>query len=540
MAPSAHNNPRRRSENSMIFRSPYPDIDIPEVSITAHVLRNAAVRPDKPAIVDGTTGLSLTFAQFGAQVRRLARGLGERGFGRGDVLAIFSPNLPEYAIAFHGAIAAGGTVTTANPLMTAHELANQLNNAHATYLVAHPACLDTARQAAEWSSVRELFVFGETAGARSFYELLGDDGPWPEIAIDLREDVALLPYSSGTTGLPKGVMLTHYNEVANMHQIDGFEMMHADDVMVAFLPFFHIYGIFAFLLCGMQAGATIVTMPRFDLEHYLQLLQEYRAPAAYVVPPIILALANHPVVDRYDLSHLRMVMTAAAPVSPELCEAVERRLNCRVKQVYGMTEAGPVSHANPESAIRLGSGGAVVRNTEVKIVDVDSGVELDPGGRGEIWVRGPQVMKGYLNNPEATAATITADGWLRTGDIGYADEDGYVYIVDRLKELIKYKGYQVAPAELEAVLLSHPAISDAAVIPLPDDEAGEIPKAYVVLRQDADPDEIMAFVAERVSPYKRIRRLEVIDQIPKSASGKILRRMLVERERERAAGQPVA
>jgi acyl-CoA synthetase (AMP-forming)/AMP-acid ligase II len=328
-------------------------------------------------------------------------------------------------------------------------------------------------------------------------------------------------------------MLTHYNEVANCCQIEGFNVITEDDVIVAFIPFFHIYGVFAFLTYGISVGATIVTMPRFDLDHYLELLQDYRAPQAFVVPPVVLALANHPSVERYDLSHLRMVMTAAAPVSPALCEAVAQRLHCQVKQVYGMTELSPVSHANPEHAIRPGAGGMVIRNTEVKVVDIETSRELGPNERGELWVRGPQVMQGYLNRPEATAETITPDGWLKTGDIGYADDDGYFYIVDRLKELIKYKGYSVAPAELEAILLSHPAIADAAVVPSPDAEAGELPKAFIALRNDADPDEIMAFVAERVAPYKKIRLVEFIDQIPKSASGKILRRVLRDQERQR-------
>jgi acyl-CoA synthetase (AMP-forming)/AMP-acid ligase II len=275
-------------------------------------------------------------------------------------------------------------------------------------------------------------------------------------------------------------------------------------------------------------------MPHFDLEHYLQLLQDYRSARALVVPPVALALANHPVVDRYDLSSLRFIMTAAAPAGPDLCAAIQARLGAVVKQAYGMTELSPISHLIPERAPRVGAGGLVVRNTEVKIIDIDTGRELGPHERGEIWTRGPQVMKGYLNRPDATAETITPDGWLKSGDIGYADEDGYFYIVDRLKELIKYRGYQVAPAELEAVLLSHPAVVDAAVIPSPDPEAGEVPKAFVVLRNDADPEEILTFVAERVAPYKKIRLIEFTDQIPKSASGKILRRVLVEREREAA------
>lgn len=517
----------------MIFRSPLPDIEIPAQSLTQFVLRQAEPLAHKPALIDGTTGRVITYSQFATLVRRVAVGLADRGFGKGDVLAMYSPNLPEYAVAVHGAVAAGGAVTTVSPLATARELANQLNDAHALYLITAPGLVSTALQAAEWSRVREVFVFGEAEDARPFDALLAEDGPWPTIDVNVREDVVYLPYSSGTTGLPKGVMLTHSNMVANCQQVEGFTMLTGDDTIVTFLPFFHIYGLWLFLTYALAHGATLVTMPRFDLEHYLQLLQDYRSRRAFVVPPVLLALANHPLIERYDLSSLRVVMSAAAPAGPELCSAVERRLGCIVKQAYGMTELSPASHATPEHAVRPGSGGLVIRNTEVKIIAIETGQELGPHEPGELWVRGPQVMKGYLNRPDATAATITPDGWLKTGDIGYADADGYFYIVDRLKELIKHKGYQVAPAELEAVLLLHPAIVDAAVVPSPDREAGEIPKAFVVPRDVADADEIMAFVAERVAPYKKIRLVEFVDQIPKSASGKILRRVLREQERRR-------
>jgi acyl-CoA synthetase (AMP-forming)/AMP-acid ligase II len=423
-------------------------------------------------------------------------------------------------------------VTTINPMATAHELAGQLNDSGAIYLIASLGELSRAQEAADLSKVREVFVFGDVNGARPFDALLADDGPWPVVTIDPREDVAFLPYSSGTTGLPKGVMLTHYNIVANCHQIEGFTLIGDTDTIVAFLPMFHLYGLMVFLAHSLARGVTIVTMPRFDLEHYVQLLQDYRSVRAFVVPPVALALARHPVVERYDLSSLRIVMTAAAPISPVVCSELMDRLGVVVMQAYGMTELSPASHITPESVIKPEASGLTVRNTEVKVVDIDTGRELGPHEQGEVWVRGPQVMKGYLNRPAATAEMITPDGWLKTGDIGHADDEGYIYIVDRLKELIKYKAFQVAPAELEGVLLTHPAVADAAVIGVPDEVAGQIPKAFVVLRGDASAEEIMAFVAERVAPYKKIRRVEFIDQIPKSASGKILRRFLLERERE--------
>jgi len=283
----------------------------------------------------------------------------------------------------------------------------------------------------------------------------------------------------------------------------------------------------------LRNGATLVTMPRFDLEGYLALVQAHRATKAHLVPPIVLALAKSPLVERYDLSSLQLVNSGAAPLSAELAQAAAARVGCPVVQGYGMTESSPVTHVTPldPARHRLGSIGPPVPNTECRIVDLSSGAELGPGEEGEVCVRGPQVMRGYLDDPEATAATVDPDGWLHTGDVGRADEDGYVVLVDRVKELIKYKGYQVAPAELEAVLLEHPAVAEAAVVGRPDEEAGEVPKAFVALAGDATAEELMAFVAERVAPYKKLRALEFVEEIPKSPSGKLLRRVLNERER---------
>ena len=334
-------------------------------------------------------------------------------------------------------------------------------------------------------------------------------------------------------------MLTHYNLVANLQQISGTGHCGKDDILICVLPFFHIYGMVVILNHGLYLGATIVTMPRFDLEQMLKLIQDYHITFAHLVPPIVLALSKQPVVDHYDLSSLRTIFCAAAPLSKDLLHACASRLGCFVKQGYGMTEASPATHMCPNEPkkIKHGSVGVTVPNSESKVVNPESGKILDPLQEGEICVRGPQVMRGYLNNSEATARAIDSQGWLHTGDIGFADEEGHFYVVDRLKELIKYKGFQVAPAELEAVLLTHPGVADAAVIPVPDEEAGEAPKAFVVLRTQTTPAEICAFVAERVAPYKRLREVEIIDQIPKSPSGKILRRILKDREKEKRQGR---
>jgi acyl-CoA synthetase (AMP-forming)/AMP-acid ligase II len=517
----------------MIFRSPYAEITIPEVPLTQLILESAARFQDKPALVEASTGRAITYRELAEKIERAAAGLNGRGFRKGDCLAIFSPNLPEYAIAFHAAAHLGGIITTINPLYTADEVAHQLRDAGAKFLVTIPQLLDKALEAAGKAQVEEVFVFGEAEGATAFDSLFEATERAPAAHINPREDICALPFSSGTTGLPKGVMLTHHNLVSNMRQMEQMNLITEDDNLVCVLPLFHIYGLMVILNLGLYKGSTIVTMQRFELDQLLRVIQDYRITFAHLVPPVMLALAKHPAVDDYDLSSLHTVFSGAAPLGEALTKACIERLGFQVKQGYGMTETSPATHCTGSDAgnIKHGSVGICVPNTECKIVDVETGVAVGAGQRGELWVRGPQIMKGYHNQPAATQATLDEEGWLHTGDVGYVDEGGHFYIVDRVKELIKYKGFQVAPAELEAILLTHRAVADAAVIPSPDEEAGEVPKAFVVLKAEASPEEIKEFVAERVAPHKKIRRLEIVDQIPKTASGKILRRVLKERER---------
>ncbi|MBI1801494.1 MAG: AMP-binding protein [Chloroflexi bacterium] len=347
-------------------------------------------------------------------------------------------------------------------------------------------------------------------------DLLKNDGQMPAVVINPREDVVVMPYSSGTSGRPKGVMLTHYNLVAQMCQLDSAWKSTEGESMISPLPFFHIAGIVGSLLLGIWKGIRLVTMPRFDLEQYLQLSEKYEATRAVLVPPIVLGLAKHPIVDKYHLSKLRVIYSAAAPLSENVARACGERLHCMMGQAYGMTEVSGASHVTPDEPDmnKPGSVGFCLPQMEVKLMDTISGAEVGQNELGEIWMRGPNVMKGYLNNPQATASTIDADGWLHSGDVGYVDDKGYMYVVDRVKELIKYNAYQVAPAELEAVLLANPAIADAAVIPSPDEEAGEVPKAFIVLRAPLTEQQIMDFVAGRVAPYKKIRRVEIVGSVP--------------------------
>ncbi len=513
----------------MIYRSDEPEVDVPVADVTSFVFEHADQYADKPALIDGPTGRVLSYGELREQTRGLAAGLVERGFGHGDVLAVFMPNAPEYAVAFHGVAALGGKCTTVNPLYTANELAHQLSDAGARMLLTVPAFLETALDAAQQAGIgEEVYVFGEAEGARSFDELLGDPGAAPEAEIDPQADLAVLPYSSGTTGLPKGVMLSHHNLVANLTQLQSSFPISKDDTLIGVLPFFHIYGMVVIMNQGLRAGATIVTMPRFDLDQFLGLIPEHSVTRIYVVPPIALALAKHPAVDTHDLSSVEVTMSGAAPLGAELADRVAERIGCKVVQGYGLTETSPVTHViRPDGQNKAGSIGPPLASTECRLVDPETSEDVGEGAPGELWIRGPQVMQGYLNNPEATAATVDDEGWLHTGDIAAVDGDGFFTIVDRLKELIKYKGYQVAPAELEALIVNHPHVADVAVIGVPDEEAGELPKAFVVAADEKlDHDELMEWIAGQVSPQKRVRLVETVETIPKSPSGKILRRQL--------------
>jgi acyl-CoA synthetase (AMP-forming)/AMP-acid ligase II len=519
----------------MTFRSPYPNVAIPDLALTPYLLRHAARLADKSALIDGATGNRYTYAQLAQAVRQLAGSLNERGFVKGDVLALYSPNSPEYVIVMLAVWSLGAIVTTINPLATADELARQISDARASLLVTAPELMGKARDAAERAGVREIICVGAADGTTPLAALLAGSAEPPAVAVG-PNDMAALPYSSGTTGFPKGVMLTHRNLVANMCQFQPVTRIHEEDVVINAMPFFHAAGWVILYHMGLANGCTLVTLPRFELEPFLRASQDYRATATLLVPPVVLLLAKQPIVERYDLSWMRVIFAGAAPLGEDVARACAERIGCRIQQVYGLTETSPAVTGNPEETAftRIGSVGVCIPNTECKIVDIATGAELPPGERGEICARGPQIMHGYLNRPDATAGAIDAEGWFHTGDVGYADSDGYFYVVDRVKELIKYNAYQVAPAELEAILLAHPAIADAAVIPSPDEQAGEVPKAFVVLKGAVTPEEIMAYVAERVAPYKKVRSVEVIDSIPKTASGKILRRLLVERERARA------
>lgn len=518
----------------MIFSSPHEALNIPETSLAEFVLQRSPDFGNKPALIDGSNGRTLTHKELAPTIRKLAAGFARHGFGKGDVLAIYSPNSPEYALAFLAVAMLGGATTMVPPLFTDTEVQTQLRDSGANYLLTIPQLLDKANQAVQDSTIRQIFVIGEAEDAVSFTSLLENDDPLPEITIDSRGDLVALPYSSGTTGFPKGVMLTHYNLVSMLCQLHASEALTEKDTIVCVVPMYHLYGLHVVVNMGLSQGATIVILPRYDRGQFLRTLERYGVTVAPLVPPLVLELSRAPEVDQHNLSKLRLIHCGAAPLAAEVAQACSERLGCPIRFGYGLTEVSPLSHSSlPSIPDKQGAVGYCLPNTECKIVDYVTGAELGPYQEGEIWIRGPQVMKGYLGNKHATAEMIREDGWLRTGDIGYAQEDGQLFVVDRLKELIKYKGRQVAPAELEAILLSHPAIADAGVIPSPDEMAGEVPKAFVVLKAAATMDEIMEFVSARVAPHKRIRLVEFVSEIPRSPAGKILRRVLVQRERAR-------
>jgi acyl-CoA synthetase (AMP-forming)/AMP-acid ligase II len=523
----------------MPVSSPYPDVEIPEVSLFDFLFSDFGERADAPALIDGGSGAAVTFTELKGMVLKIAAALAERGVGAGDVVGLFAPNTPYYAAIFHGVLRANAIVTSANSLYTPGELAHQLSDSGAKLLVTISPFLDRATAAVAEAGLPadSIIVLDAAEGFTSLRDLLGTTAEPPAQTVQAG-DTAVLPYSSGTTGRAKGVILTHRNLVANLLQIAPLGNVTADTKILAVLPFFHIYGMTVMMNQGLHANATVVTMAKFDLPEFLRIISEYQIQRVYIAPPVAVALAKHPIVDQYDLSCIDVIFSGAAPLDAELGHAVAKRLGCTVLQGYGMTELSPVSHCIPDDRpdIDLNSCGFALPNIECKLVDPETGEEVGPGGRGELWVKGPNVMVGYLNNPEATAITLDDEGYLHTGDVATVTEDGIFTMVDRVKELIKYKGYQVPPAELEALLLTHDKIADTAVIGVRDDEGEEVPKAFVVKQAsgaDLTEDDVMTFVAERIAPHKKIRVVEFIDQIPKSASGKILRKDL--RARENAA-----
>jgi acyl-CoA synthetase (AMP-forming)/AMP-acid ligase II len=527
-------------------RSTFPDIEIPNQSIYDYLFGSLDKADlDGIALIDGTTGATTTYGQLVAQVNAVAGALAARGVTTKTTIGLLCPNAPAFAIVFHGILRAGAIVTTINSLYTADEIRNQLQDAGATWLFTVSPLLAGAEAAAAEVGIDadHLIVMDGVDGHPSLLDLISEQAPAPEVDFDPATHVAVLPYSSGTTGRPKGVMLSHRNLVANVAQSFGTIGVDHGEVVLAVLPFYHIYGLTVLLNFALKTRSALVTMPRFDLPEFLRIIQDQKCTWVFIAPPIAVALAKHPLVDQYDLSSVKAIFSGAAPLDANLAGAVAKRIDTTVRQGYGMTELSPVSHVIPlaRDDISLDNIGLALPNLESKLVDPETGKEIavptsGVSEPGELMCKGPNVMLGYLGNEEATKSTLESDGWLHTGDIATVDSDGIYKIVDRLKELIKYKGYQVAPAVLEAVLLTHPKIADSAVIGVLDEDGQEIPKAFVVIQagEDLTEGEVMDYVTSKVAPHEKVRRVEFIDVIPKSTAGKILRKDLRAKEPARS------
>lgn len=528
-----------------VFRSKLPEIPISNhLPLHTYCFENYSQFADRPCLIVGSTNKTYSFAETHLISRKVGAGFAHLGLKQGDVVMILLQNCAEFAFSILGASMVGAVTTTANPFYTSAEIFKQLNASKAKIVVTQAQYVDKLRdypdgQVAKIGEGFTVITIDDPPENCMHFSVVSEanESELPEVSINSDDPVAL-PFSSGTTGLPKGVVLTHKSLITSVaQQVDGENPnlhLTPDDVVLCVLPLFHIYSLNSVLLCSLRAGAAVLLMQKFEIGTLLELIQRYRVSVAAVVPPLVLALAKNPMVESFDLSSIRVVLSGAAPLGKELEAALRSRVPQAVLgQGYGMTEAGPVlsmclAFAKQPFPTKSGSCGTVVRNAELKVVDPETGCSLGRNQPGEICIRGQQIMKGYLNDPEATASTIDVDGWLHTGDIGYVDDDEEVFIVDRVKELIKFKGFQVPPAELEALLVSHPSIADAAVVPQKDDVAGEVPVAFVVRSNGFELTEeaVKEFILKQVVFYKRLHKVYFVHAIPKSPSGKILRKDL--------------
>ncbi|OGM39869.1 phenylacetyl-CoA ligase [Aspergillus bombycis] len=555
----------------MPVSSQYPPVDIPNVDLWTFLFeRKDRTFPDDNIIYqDADTQRFYTYKTLKDAALAFGQGLkAVYDWRKGDVLALFTPNSIDTPVVMWGAHWAGGVVSPANPAYTTEELAFQLKNSGAKAVITQVPQLSVVREAAKQVNIPEdrIILIGDQrdpeARFKHFTSIRNISGAsrYRKTKINPDKDLSFLVYSSGTTGVPKGVMLSHRNIIANSLQLAAGEAGHltwnggADgkgDRVLAFLPFFHIYGLTCLVHQTLYQGYKLVVMERFDIEKWCAHVQNYRITFSYVVPPVVLLLSKHPVVDKYDLSTLRMMNSGAAPLTHELVEAVYARIKCGIKQGYGLSETSPTTHTQPweEWRTSIGSVGKMLPNMEAKYMtmpeDGSEPREVSAGEVGELYMKGPNIFQGYHNNPAATAECLT-DGWFRTGDVGYQDKNGNFYITDRVKELIKYKGFQVAPAELEGILVDHEAIDDVAVIGIESEAHGtEVPLAYVVrsakskasgTSAEQEAANIIKWLDGKVAYHKRLRGgVRFVDAIPKSVSGKILRRVLKKQAKEEAA-----
>ncbi|KDR16255.1 probable 4-coumarate--CoA ligase 3 isoform X2 [Zootermopsis nevadensis] len=541
------------TQEQNVVKSPYPDISVPDITLVDFVWDMVDKFPDSTALVCSLTGRKYTYAESRAIARRFAVSLRKAGFKHGDVIAVVLPNIPEYLHVLFGAIEAGMVVTTVNPGFTSDEILKQLRDSGATGIVTISEVYPNVSKAVstlEAERKRRIPVIITPGledktipqGTINFQEMTHKGIDTSNLAADDRlsaDNVVVLPYSSGTTGFPKGVKLSHRHLVTNCLQVLSEPKLNSpvrashgcQEVLPALLPFYHIYGLLSLAIGSLYYGQKIITIPKFEPVHFLSSIAKNKATTLYLVPPLIHFIASHPDVKSSYFESVTLINNGAASVGLNDVERLLKKApHVSFSQGYGLTESSPVACILEKGSTKYTSSGKPIPNTEMKIINMDTNMNLGPGEAGEVCIRGPQVMMGYHNNPQATAETIDSSGWLHTGDMGYYDEESNFYIVDRYKELIKVKGSQVAPAELEDILRSHPGIADAAVIGVSDQRSGEVPKAFIVTKQEElTEDDVKKFVAEKVSQHKHLKGgVEFIAAIPKNPTGKILRRKLKE------------
>ncbi|XP_074115744.1 putative 4-coumarate--CoA ligase 1 [Cotesia typhae] len=532
------------NNGEQIFSSCYEDVEIPSLTIPEYLWQKLEKWPKRIAVECGITGRKYTYAEARDSANYIARSLINMGLKNGDVVALILPNLPESPISFLGILEAGLVCTTVNPLYTVDEISRQLQSSGAKAIITSTEIASNVMIAAKASlPPNSPFIVVEDTdrvlptGSIPFKDLTTKGKTLPQVQVKSRNphDLAVLPYSSGTTGLPKGVMLSHHNLISNIIMTDSscdFIQVPDDfqDVIPTVLPLFHIYGMNGLMLPRMCTGAKLITLPSFTPDTYINVLSKNKCTLIFSVPPIVLFFGVHPAVKAEYFKNVRAIFSGAAPLAGSDVGRVYEKFNLipdqlRILQGYGLTESSPVSFLEMSNT-KFSSIGHPVNKCKVRLVDSITGKDVvTPGQTGEIWIKGPHVMKGYFKNEKATEETLQ-DGWLKTGDIAYCDEDFAFFITDRLKELIKVKGFQVPPAELEAVLRTHPAVTDAAVVGVADPRSGEVPKAFVVLKpnQSASTEDIQNFVKGKVSEYKELRGgVSFMKEIPRNASGKILR-----------------
>ncbi|MFC1894225.1 long-chain fatty acid--CoA ligase [Chloroflexota bacterium] len=509
-------------------------LDYPEISLFQLLSQTAVKWPENIAFC--CREQRLTYAELDNLTSKLAAGLHNLGIRTGDTIMLLLANSLEFIIGYYGILKAGGTVTPANPLCRQAELKHQLNDTMANTIITSSHLYPLVKEIQAETGLKTIILTDADTinGVVLLNEILETFSIAPsKVTVNPKEDVAAVVYTGGTTGLPKGAMLTHYNLVANAIQNATWFGWSHRDIVIGLLPFYHSWGSCTCLNSPIYSGARVVILARFDPEQLLMTVEREGATVIYGAASMFTTLLNSPFLTKYDLSTLRFVKAGAMPIPPEVKNRWEQLTGIKMILGYGLSEASPETHNSPPDRVKPGTIGIPVIDTDVRILNEVTGeVQLLPGQTGELIIRGPQVMKGYLNRPDETRETLR-NGWLYTGDLAVMDEEGYFSILDRKKETIKYKGYTIAPAEVEAILCEHPSVNECAVVGKPNTSAGEIPKAYVVLKEgySANQDELIIFCARRIAPYKRIREVEFTDEIPKTPVGKVLRRVLRDRER---------